>query len=96
MERIYLNNLYDIYQSLLTLKEIKIFQSYYIEDLSLQEIATNEKVSRTAISKTLERTKNKLLKLENNLHIYKDKEDIKKALIDKDYNKIEVIVDNKC
>ena len=37
MNRIYLNELFDIYQNLLTEHEQQIFMDYYQEDLSISE-----------------------------------------------------------
>jgi Uncharacterized protein conserved in bacteria len=48
-ERIYLNNLYDIYGELLDSKKKEYFEMYYFDNLSLQEISDNLGVSRNAI-----------------------------------------------
>ena len=53
MNRVYLNQLFDYYHSLLTANEQDIFQKYYEEDLTLQEIADEGQISKSAISKTL-------------------------------------------
>lgn len=82
MDRIYLNNLYDLYQSLLNEKEKLVFEDYYQNDLSLSEIADNNSVTRNAIHKTLKNVENKLLTFEDKLKLYKKKQEILK-LIDK-------------
>ena len=46
---LYYNNLFSIYQKLLTLKEQNIFSLYYEENLSLSEIAENLGISRSAV-----------------------------------------------
>ena len=52
-ERIYLNNLYDIYGELLDSKKKEYFEMYYFDNLSLQEISDNLGVSRNAIFKQI-------------------------------------------
>ena len=52
-ERIYLNNLYDIYGELLDSKKKEYFEMYYFDNLSLQEISDNLGVSRKAIFKQI-------------------------------------------
>ena len=50
MDRVvYLNILYDCYKDLFTEKQQLYFESYYWENLSLSEIATNYHVSRNAV-----------------------------------------------
>lgn len=78
---IYYNNLYDYYGNLLTDIQQKYFEDYYFNNLSLQEIADNYKVSKNAISKTLIEVNNKLDDYETNLKLYQNKEQIRKLLI---------------
>ncbi len=80
MDRIYLNELFDYYGSLLTLKEQNIFIEHYEEDLSLQEIADNLKVSKSAVGKTLKIVENKLNDYESKLHLKENKDKINKLL----------------
>ena len=54
------NKLFDCYGKLLTEKEQICFKDYYEEDLSLQEIAENNNVSRSAIHKTIKTVEDKL------------------------------------
>ena len=49
----YYNNLFSVYQNLLTLKEQNIFSLYYEENLSLGEIAENLHISRSAVGNTV-------------------------------------------
>ena len=51
MDRIYLNELFDYYNVLLTKKEQDIFIDHYEDDLSLQEIADNLNISKSAVGK---------------------------------------------
>ncbi len=69
-EFVYYNSLFDIYGSLLTLKEQDTFKDYYQEDLSLSEIANENNVSRTAVQKTVKNVLEKLNYYEENLHVY--------------------------
>lgn len=73
-ERIYLNNLYDIYGELLDSKKKEYFEMYYFDNLSLQEISDNLGVSRNAIFKQIKNTEAKLLFYEEKLELFKKKE----------------------
>ena len=88
MNRVYLNDLYDIYCELLTDKEKEIFEDYYQNDLSLSEISENNSVTRNAIHKTLKNVEEKLNNYEEKLNIYKKKKEIIKLLDKKDYDSI--------
>jgi predicted DNA-binding protein YlxM (UPF0122 family) len=79
---VYLNNLYDIYKNLLTEKEISNFEDYYFNDLSLKEIALNNKISRNAIFKRLKNISDKLKDYENKLGLYKKKNKINSLIKD--------------
>lgn len=72
-EFVYYNNLFDIYGELLTEKEQNTFKDYYQEDLSLKEIADNNKISRSAVQKTIKTVIDKLAYYEEKLHIYSGK-----------------------
>ena len=65
------NKLFDCYEKLLTSKERDTFKEYYEEDLSLQEIADNNNVSRSAIHKTIKTVEEKLDFYEKNLKLAK-------------------------
>lgn len=72
---VYYSTLYDYYGELLTDNQREIFEDYYFENLTLQEIADNNEVSKNAIHKTIN-TINK--KLENYEDILKYDEKIHK------------------
>jgi predicted DNA-binding protein YlxM (UPF0122 family) len=74
--REYLTSLFDIYKDLLTSTEQETFISYYIEDLSLSEIAENRKISKSSVGKTLSQAETKLKEYESII----GKEQIKKEL----------------
>ena len=92
MNRVYLNDLYDIYGDLLTQKEKNIFEDYYQNDLSLSEISENNNVTRNAIHKSLKTVEEKLNNYESKLNIYKKKQEIIKLLDNKDYDSIYNII----
>ena len=47
--------LYDFYESLLTDKQKEYFEAYYFDDMTLQEIASDFKVSRNAVFDSLKK-----------------------------------------
>lgn len=77
-ENVYYGILYDIYGSLLTDKQKYYFESYYFDNLTLDEIGENDNISKNAVSKQLKRCKELLDMYEANLKIYKRNELIKK------------------
>ena len=91
--REYLNSLFDIYKELLTNKEQQAFSEHYIEDLSMQEIADNLNVSKSNIGMIVKRAEQKLKDYKSQLHILVTNNKINIALISKDYNSIEKIID---
>ena len=62
--REYLSSLFDIYKDLLTSTEQETFISYYMEDLSLSEIAENRGISKSSVGKTLSQAEVKLKEYE--------------------------------
>ncbi len=78
--REYIISLYEIYKSLLTLKQQQYFEYYYYEDLSLSEIKENTNVSRTIISKTINVVEDKLKYYEDNLNIYKKNNKLREVI----------------
>lgn len=55
-KKTFYNNLFDFYSVLLTEKQKTYFQSYYFDDLSLQEIATIHNISRAAVHEQIQKT----------------------------------------
>lgn len=86
-KNVYLCSLFDYYGCLLTDIQIKYFESYYFENLLLDEIAENYNVSKNAVSKTLIDVEKKLEYYENKLHLLENNKKIKDILKD-DVNKI--------
>ena len=78
--------LYDFYGQLLTDKQEKIIRKYYLEDLSLGEIALEEGVSRQSIHDTIKQGEKKLMAYEQKLGLlnrFKKQEIELKSIISK-------------
>ena len=88
-EFIYYSSMFDYYGELLSDKEKDYFKDYYFDNLSLQEIADNNNVSRNAVSKALKSAKEKMINYENILKLINKKEKIKNILDSNTYHKIE-------
>lgn len=73
---LYYNNLFSLYQNLLTTKERIIFSLYYEENLSMGEIANIKGISRSAVGKTIKIVTTKLDNYEETLGIYKQRKEI--------------------
>ena len=58
-ERNYLITLFEYYKSLLTLKQQEYFIDYYFDNLTMEEIAINDNVSKNAVSKQIKIIKDK-------------------------------------
>ena len=56
-----------IYGNLLTKKQLEILTDYYNNDLSLSEIAENNKITRQAVRDIIKKGENKLFELEEKL-----------------------------
>ena len=59
-ERVYIISLYDYYGKLLTDKQQKYFEDYYFDNLTMDEIAENDNVSKNTVRKQLIGNKEKL------------------------------------
>ncbi|HOO67876.1 MAG TPA: sigma factor-like helix-turn-helix DNA-binding protein [Bacilli bacterium] len=86
-ERIYLMDLYDLYEKLLNDKQREYFKCYYFDNLSLGEISELLNVSRNAVHKNIKLVDNKLKDYESKLNLYE-----KNITLEKVINTIE---DNK-
>ena len=61
MNKIYLNEIYVYYKELFTDKQQMYFEDYYMNDLSLSEIAENYEISRNAVHNQLKIVEEKIL-----------------------------------
>lgn len=66
-KRIYIARLYDIYGSILTEKQRKVYEMHELDDLSLSEISVELSVSRQGISDQLQRARDRLLEMERSI-----------------------------
>ncbi len=73
--------LYDIYSSLLTLKQRRLCDMYYNQDYSLSEIAEIEKTSRQAARDGIGKAKQKLFHFEESLGLQRKKDRTSKTLV---------------
>ena len=93
MKREVISSLFDSYESLLTDKEKEYFTLYYLEDLSLKEIADNLKVSRSAVQKNIKNTCEKLENFESKLKILETRELLNKALKENGVKDIKTLIE---
>lgn len=63
--------LLDIYGKMLTEKQYSLLDDYYNNDLSLSEIAENEKITRQAVRDNLKKGENNLFEYEEKLRFMK-------------------------
>ena len=87
--------LFDYYGELLTDKQKEYFKDYYFNNLTLQEIADNNNVSRNAIHKNIKEILNKLDYYEDKLKLYNNKKKIEKIIVNLDEdikNKIKELI----
>ncbi len=82
-----INDLLDIYRTLLTKKQQVVMDMYYADNYSLSEIALNLKVTRTAIYDIIKRTTALLEDYENKLHFLTTRNRILNEIKDLDENK---------
>ena len=73
---VYLNELYDLYGELLTIKQKKYFEDYYFNNLSYGEMSSKYSVSRNAIYHQLQLIEKKLNVFEEKLKLYGKKQKI--------------------
>ena len=87
--------LFDYYGDLFTDKQKEYFMDYYFNNLTLQEIADNNNVSRNAVHKNLKDILKRLDYYEEKLKLYNNKKKIEKIienLDEKVKNQIEELI----
>lgn len=72
---VHFTTLYDIYKNVLTARQREIFESYFFENFTLDEIAQFDGVSKSSVAKTMKQVKEALEECEGKLHFkeYRDK-----------------------
>ncbi|MEG1150029.1 MAG: hypothetical protein RSE17_01930 [Bacilli bacterium] len=87
MEKFVLNSLLiDAYKDLITENNYIIFNYYYTENYTLQEIADLLDVSKSFIGLSIKNTEKKLNQFENSLHIVKTNNKLREILEINDIN----------
>lgn len=86
---IYYVELFDYYGELFTDKQKEYFVDYCFNNLTLQEIADNNNVSRNAVHKNIKELKEKLDYYESKLHLYSNRKNIESVLDSDEKKKIE-------
>lgn len=81
---IYYVELFDYYGELFTDKQKEYFTDYYFNNLTLQEIAENNNVSRNAVHKNIKDLISKLDYYESKLNLYSNSKKIKELIKDLD------------
>lgn len=92
---VYYTYLFDYYGDLFTSKQKEYFIDYYFNNLTLQEIADNNNVSRNAVHKNLKDIVQKLDYYEEKLKLYSNKKKIEELIKDIDIDikkKIEELI----
>ena len=92
---IYYASLFDYYEQLFTDKQKEYFVDYYFNNLTLQEIADNNNVSKNAVHKNVKDITKKLDYYEEKLNLYNNSKKIKELIKDIDKNikdKIEELI----
>ena len=83
MDKINLNETYIYYKDLFTNKQQMYFDDYYMNDLSLSEIAENYNVSRNAVHNQLKIVEEKIMHYEKVLGLKRKKEEVINLLSNK-------------
>ena len=83
MDKINLNETYIYYKDLFTDKQQMYFEDYYMNDLSLSEIAENYDVSRNAVHNQLKIVEEKIMHYEDVLGLKRKKEKVINLLSNK-------------
>ncbi len=91
-KRLYITSLYEIYNELLTLKQRQIFELYYEDDYSINEICEVLQITKNGVYNSLKQTENKLISFEQKLMIKQKYEQNIKLLSDE---QIDIRIINK-
>lgn len=81
---VYYVELFDYYGELFTDKQKDYFIDYCFNNLTLQEIAENNNVSRNAVHKNIKDLKEKLDYYESKLHLYSNRKKLDKIICNLD------------
>lgn len=100
-DKIYINNLLDFYESLLTNRQLEILNLYYRKDYSMSEVAETLNISKAAISEAVRNTVAQIIKYEEKLKLfqnfqkrltlYQNLEDLNNEIIDNIVKKLKEV-----
>ncbi len=91
---LYYNNLYLIYKDLLNTKMQDIFDLYYGENMTMQEIADYKNISKSRVGMVIKNVEHKLDHLESILKINSNNTKLAKLLELNDLKKIKLEIEN--
>lgn len=80
--------LIDLYGKLLPATHLERLQEYYLNDLSINEIADNQSLSRQGVHDSITKSIAQLQSYENKLGISKKLDKIRRTLNETDYNTV--------
>ena len=89
---VYYNELYLIYKDLLNESEQEVFDMYYGENLTMQEIADNKNISKARVGVIIKNVTKKLDKYEEVLKIYNTKNKLNELLESNEIKEIKKII----
>jgi len=91
---LYYNELYLIYKDLINDNNREIFDLYYGENLSMQEIADIKNISKSRVGIVIKNVEKKLDKYENILKIYEKNIKLNELLNINDISKLKIKLEN--
>ena len=80
-KNIYFNELFDLYQELLSPHQREIVYLYYGLNLSLGEIAEEKNISRNGVYDALKKGEEALVNFEEKLHLFQKKNEREKKIL---------------
>ena len=91
---LYYNALYLIYKDLLNDNNKEVFDNYYGNDMTMQEIADLKHISKSRVGVIIKNVERKLDKYESVLKIYAKNEKLNNLLKLDDINKMKIVMDH--
>ncbi|MBO5120315.1 MAG: DNA-binding protein [Bacilli bacterium] len=92
-EVLYFNELYDLYNGLLTDKQREYFEDYYFNNLSFSEMAENYEVSRNAIFKQIHIVTDKLKEYESILKLHEKRKKLEEIVKNIDNSELKIALE---
>lgn len=93
---LYITMLYDFYGELLTEKQRTVIESYYLNDMSLNEVGEQYGITRQAVADLVKRTVNILKDYEKKLNLY-EKYTYQKKMMEDTVKRLDAAIEkNSC